>query len=392
MATPVGACGFECGVIGLANNTAHLLDAVGTYSISTTTVRSGSRSFRSNPTALTGRITTGAAWYSGDRHIGRIYVRFASLPTADTMLISQTSADDGPGVRFKNSDSKIYAAVGTTFGATGIAVTTGIWYRIDYDFNLQTAGSDFCDVQVDGTACGQATAAGTASGSNFDRIGIGSTCTADVFFDDWVVSGTAADYPLGAGYVLSYIPSADGTHNVAGANDFERSLTGVDITNGTSDAFDLVNDQPLPTTEVDFINGIGPPNSTDYVEVDYESSAEPGAPRAVEAIFIHHDAGGAGTNNFTVTLRDNDGATSANIFSGTTNVGATITAKRAHFSTIPGGGAWTLAAFNAMRSRFLVADASPDVYLDALMLEAEYASKASLVIPRSADRKVLLRR
>jgi len=107
--------------------------------------------------------------------------------------------------------------------------------------------------------------------------------------------------------------------------------------------------------------------------VAYENSVEPVAPRAVDAMGVYHDASGAGSNNFSVTLRDSIGATTADIIPpGIRNVGATISYERAHFTTIPGGGAWTTEAFNALRSRFLVSDASPDPYIDALMLEAEF--------------------
>lgn len=384
MATPVFCCGAECGAAP-SNNNNHVSSAAGNpLSVSTTVFRSGLRSWRANPTASTQQ----GSWAypsTQTRLVGRVYVRFDTLPSADCWLITTTSIGSAPGIFFKQSDSKLYAAVGATLGASGIAVTTGIFYRLDFDFNIQTAGSDTCDLKVDGTAAAQATATGLSSGETAVFWGTLSTCTADIFFDDIIFSFTSADYPLGDGYVLSYIPNADGTHNVAGANDFERSLTGTDITNATTDAYQLIDDRPLPTTAVDFINGIAPPNSTDYVEWQYEDSVENVAPRAVEAIFVTHDAGGAGTCSYTVTLRDNGGGTTANIFSGTQNVGGTITYRRAHFATIPGAGAWTLTAFNALRSRFLVADASPDPYIDAAMLEAEYPG---IVTITSAIKKV----
>ena len=369
MATPVFCCGFECGV----SLTGHLINVAG-ISFVTSPVRSGLRALRVNTTAAVASSRWNGDGTTRTRLIGRIYIRFATLPDVDTGLAWTGSlADTGPQVRFKQADSKIYAAVDTTLGATGVSVTTGIWYLIEYDFNISTGGNDVCDVRVDGVACGQATAAGMSVGQTIYRLGVANTCTADIYFDDWILSGTAADYPLGPGYIISYIPNADGSHNVAGANDFERTLTGTDITNATTDAWQLVADRPLPSTAVDFINGIAPPNSTDYVEVAFEDSVEPAAPRTVEALVVYHDAGGAGTNNFSVTLRDSNGGTTADIMAAATrNVGSVITLGRAHFTTIPGGGAWTSTAFNALRSRFLVSDASPDPYIDALMLEAEF--------------------
>ena len=341
---------------------------------STTTVRSGLRSLRCNTSASKSAAQT-ISFPAFTRLVGRFYLYFATLPSADTTVATiGNTVNTGSHIRFSQADSKIYAAVDTTLGATGVAVTTGIWYRIDFDFFIDTAGNDTSDVKVDGTACGQAAAAGFGAGLTVFNLGMRITATGDLYFDDCILSTTAADYPLGAGYILSYIPNADGSHNVAGANDFERTLTGTDIDNTTTDAYLLVDDRPLESVEGDFINGKTPFNSTDYVEIAYEDSVEAVAPRSVEAIVGYHDAGGAGTENFSVTLRDSGGGTTADIMAAAArNVGAAMSWDRAHFTTIPGGGAWTLAAFNALRSRFLVSDASPDVYLDGLMLEAEYA-------------------
>ena len=377
MVSSVFTCGFECGdnsALGI-----HWALVGGSVSIETTTVRTGLRAVRCNPSASSESIRSTGAHTSTIRHIGRVYVYFVALPSADTGLVTHGSGSAAPQVRFKQSDSKIYSAVSTTFGATGVAVTTGQWYRLDYDFNVNTAGADFCDVQVDGVACGQATAAGTSTGSASDIIGVVNTATADVIFDDVILSSTAADYPIGAGFVKSYIPNADGAHNlVGGANDFERSATSVAITNSTTDAYDLINERPLPTTEVDFINAVAPP-TTDYVEWAYEDSTEADAPRAVEAILVTHDAGSAGTCAYSVTLREHAGGTTADIFNSTQNVGATITYRRAHFATVPGtSDAWTTTKFNALRSRFTVTDASPDIYLDAAMLEAEFPEAAAV--------------
>lgn len=312
------------------------------------------------------------------RLVERFYIRFATLPSADTPLATcqDLVAPDGPCVRFQQSDSKIYAAVGSTLGATGVSVTTGQWYRIDVDFNVQTGGSDLCDVKVDGTSCGQATATGAAAGDTVLTLGVTSICTADVYYDDMLLSLTAADYPIGAGYIKSYIPDADGSHNVAGANDFERSATGTDITNATTDAFQLINDRPIKSgTLTEYINGIAPPNATDYVEWQYEDSAESVAPRAVEAILTLSDAATSGANACTITLRESGGGTSADIFTGDTNAPGAGTAvfKRAHFATVPGTAtAWDTTKFNALRSRFLVSDAAPDPWVGSAMLEAEF--------------------
>lgn len=375
MVTSVSCCGAECGAFG---GGAHFTQASGTASFSTTTIRTGARSIRSNPTA---GITTfqNQDLPSSLTHVGRCYVRFATLPDADTSIIhygSTGSPASACGVRFKVSDSSLYAAVGTTFGASGVAVTTGQWYRIDFKFVCVAAGNDTTDVQIDGTVCGQATAAGDGAATTTIKYGNLETATCDIYWDDFLWSITGGDYPLGAGYVRSYVPNADGAHNVAGANDFERSATGTDITNATTDAYTLIDDRPIKSgTIAEYINGIAPPNSTDYVEWQYEDSVESDPPRAVEAILTLSDAATAGANACTITLREHAGATSGNIFSGDTaaaSAGAAVF-KRAQFATVPGtADAWTTTKFNALRSRFLVSDAAPDPWVGSAMLEAEF--------------------
>ena len=365
MATPVFACGFECG--------GGHLTTVGTTSYSTTTVRSGLRSGRINPSAYIGKFSNSAVTGAAVR-VGRVYVYFATLPNALVHIFGFGTGGNGDfGVYFKSTDNSLYTGNGTTFSSSGISVTTGQWYLLEY---REDNTDNLLDARVNDVAIPQLSIA-IASNPSGITCGWGfGNATADLFFDDLLVSSTSADYPLGAGYVLSYIPNADGTHTTNGANDVERTLTGTDIVIATTTAYQLVDDRPLESVETDFINikvAI-----TDYVEIAYEDSVEPVAPRSVEAIVGYHDAGGAGTHNFVVTLRDNTGGTTADIMAAATrNVGATMSFGRAHFTTIPGGGAWTLGAFNALRSRINASDASPDVYIDGLMLEAEYAPLSS---------------
>jgi hypothetical protein len=312
-------------------------------------------------------------------------VRFATLPDGDCNLVDLDSSS-GPIVKFKQSDSKIYAAVGTTLGATGISVTTNVWYRIDFDFNIQTAGDDFCDAQVNGVACGQATAAGLSASATHLSLGANSNVSANIFFDDVILSHTAADYPLGGGYVLSYIPNADGTHNIAGANDFERTLTGTDILNSTTDAFELVNDRPLESAAGDFINMVVPAGANDWVECAFENSAEATAPRTVELIAAIHQAG-TGLGNMEIILVDN--GADGTIYTATGVAGATVLSyKRAHFADPPSAAtAWVLGGaingdFNNLLVRFTspaAVDANPDQYFDCIMIEAEYAEVVSVI-------------
>jgi hypothetical protein len=382
MATPVFCCGGECGRIAAAgaNNGEHLTILNGTPTIDTTTTRSGARSIRCNGTQDFVWVIGGSA----TRLVGRVYIRFTTLPSADSTLLAYDTAFAGPQIRYVNTGTEIRCRVGTTNGSTGVLVTTGIWYRIDFDFNVNTGGNDFCDAQVDGVALGQATAAGS-SAANDGRF-YGGTTSGDVYFEDCILSNTAADYPLGAGHVTSFIPNADGAHNVAGAADFKHNAAGTDITNSTTDAFDLVNDRPLkagaPDTE--FMNMIAPPNATDYVEVAFEdATGEANGPRAVEVIA---KVAQAGTGLGNMELRLNDNGSMGTIYTAT-GVAGIVNGKYvgARFTDPPSAAsAWVLGGagngdFNNVRVRFgspAAVDANPDQYLVSIMIEAEFEELA----------------
>jgi hypothetical protein len=323
--------------------------------------------------------------------VSRCYVRFATLPSANFAILGtkSTTAQVG-GAVFKQSDSKIYAGdvVTPNFGASGVSVTTGVWYRIDVKVDT-SANPWTIDVQVDGVACGQATRALAATTYNGIILGTDISVTCDMFFDDISASNTAGDYPLGAAYINHFIPTADGTHNVAGAADFRRGNTTTDITNSTTDAYLLVDDVPLDDTTPDtddHIRIVAPPNVTDYVECIYGPA--PGintptvAPITVEVI-AEFFAAGTGISDEILKLNDN--GTVDNVYNGTQVAGTTTGIyKRKHYATAPTGGAWTVVSgngnFNNIRFRYgFATDANPDKSLMCTMIEAEF----QVIIPIS---------
>lgn len=371
--TPIFCCGFECGQFIASSTNSHWQSIVGSPVFSTTTVRSGARSFRANASASTCQIQS-FSWTGSLDNVGRLYIYFATLPDADCTLVNLVRS-----IRFKSSDSKLYTWDGSSFIGSGVSVTTGVWYRIEWKYDH--TGTTF-DAQVDGVALGQISAALSIT---FLNLGVLTTCTADVFFDDVVISQTGADYPIGAGYVNHFVCTSDGTHNIAGAGDFERTLTGVDILNSTTTAYQLIDDVPLESgAGVDWQNMVAPPNATDYVECVFGPA--PGistptvGPRAVEVILGYHQAG-TGLGNMEVRMNDN-GTTDAT-YSATAVAGVTsIAYKRKQYATaIAGGGAWTVVSgngnFNDLRVRFgspAAVDANPDQYFDCIMIEAEFAT------------------
>lgn len=386
MATPVFCCGFECGVSG-----AHwTLDAAASFSTSTT--RSAARALRVNAAAAVSQVL-GPTLSSSAFFVARFYIRFATLPNVNCVLFGVTSTNEY-GLVFKQSDSKLYAGRGAaatvTFGATGATVTTGVWYRIDLKIDVSN-NPRLVDVSVDGVALGQFSV-GVASGTYtvpFAGATNNAAPTADVFFDDVIVSQTLADYPLGPGKVDTFTTTGDGAHNIAGGGDFQRGNTAVDILNATTTAWQLVDDVPLPSgavAEADCWRGVAPANAaTDYVEGLFGPA--PGistptvAPRAVEVILAHHQIA---TTVGQMVVRLNDNGTTDNVFD--TGAAAGVTTyryARKHYAAGPAG-AWVIGGggggdFTDLRVRFLAPDANPDQCLDAIMIEAEFQEIA--VIP-----------
>lgn len=377
--SPVFCCGFECGAGG---TNAHWSALTSTLTYDAVTIRSGARSLRSHPTGTAGSVTCQAA--ANDTYIIRFYIRFATLPSADTYICWAGSSGARVGVAFKNSDSKIYAATASvpSFGATGIAVTTGTWYRIDAKI-IQTSGAKSCDVQVDGAAVGQKTSTdATAAGQIL--IGVSANTSADMYFEDFVVSNTGADYPWGAGFVNHFIPTADGTHNITSAGDFKVGAAGANITNATTDSYLLIDEVPLDDTTPDtndYINfALDSGGGAEYVEhvIGPASgvSTPAAGPRAVDVIYGYH-AASTTSGNHTVKINDNGVEDTVNAFSA---AGQTTTryARKQYANAPSDSNAWGVTSgsgnFNNLKTRFgYSTDANPDQYLDCVMVEAEFA-------------------
>jgi hypothetical protein len=386
---PTFACGFECAVpAGTANVGQHwFVAAGGGGSIQTATVRTSSNALRANPSSHTSLITT-TTLGSSNIFVMRFYLRFATLPSADTLLATPLyTAAQYMGLGFKQSDSKLYAAHDTgntagagpfTFGASGVAVTTGIWYRIDLSVDVH-ANPWTCDAQIDGTAVAQDTNAVAATTNAIVLLGSSAAVSMDAFFDDFILSNTAVDYPIGAGHVNSYVPAGDGTHTATSTHVVKGTLSaptaGGNVTTGTTDSFNWVNGRPLLGGATDNTRLINQQTaaSAEYAEHTIEQDAvETTAPRAVEVVGAHRQAStSACDSHFKVV----DSGSETVVFDQTSNGVASDRFFTKQFATMPNGGAaWTLARFKALRLRFgYSSDATPDVYCRGWMIEAEFA-------------------
>lgn len=376
--TPVFCCGFECGI---AN--AHLFLGPGA-SFSTSIIRNGLRSGRTNATATTSCIFSTNNILSGTVHTWRFYIYFTSLPTQDSIL-SYTNAGIA-GVGFKVADSKIYPiydGVPFVFGSTGVSVTTGTWYLIDVRTNL-TANPWTIDVSVNGTTTTQLSVALASPGAVANiKFGAALSASGDIdhYFDDVIISQTSVDYPIGAGKVLSFVPNADGTHTCTTTTIVKGTIaapTGGGNVAGSTDTFNWVNGRPLLGGATDNTRLVNQQTnaSTLYAEVAFEDTTETSPPRAVEVITADRQAA---TTVGDMTVKLNDNGTENTILNRLAAAGViTDRFTRKHYATPPTGGAWNIAAsgngsFQNIRARFGYSpDATPDQYWRGIMIEAEF--------------------
>lgn len=357
-------CGFECGQFSAG----HPTSSNGSPAFNTSIVRSGTRSMRCDATSA--RTTVTIAIGTINPCVGRVYVYFGTLPASDTDIVGAPASVWQ--IAYKTADQKLYCwNTNAGYGASGVSVTTGRWYRLDWS---TTTTAMLAAVE------GQALGGITDTGVNTTGVSLGGS-SGDMYFDDFIGSQTSADYPIGPGYVNHFVPTSDGTHNIAGTGDFQRGNTGTDILNATTTAWQLIDDVPLPSGAVDEADNqraVAPVNATDYPECVFGPasgiSTPTFAPRAVEVILAHHQIG-TGAGSFDVQLNDN--GTTDNIISVVGAAGVTTYRyARKHYATPPTGGAWKVTSgagnFNNLRSRFRCGDANPDACLDAIMIEAEF--------------------
>ncbi len=395
MATPVFCCGFECGVNG-----GHWTLSGAGATFNTATVRSGARSLRINTTGSVASAQTTLA-SATNRFIIRFYVRFTSFYnpgfTSYTSLLTIGSpATQSPGLYVSDTGLvELYGNNGSG-GSTPIQISTGQWYRIDLDINIGST-TYVMDGKIDGVAFTQFSESGKINTTS-SAIIIGDpsfNTTWDFNVDDFLVSTTAADYPLGAGYVNHFIPTSDGTHTAAGTTTVKGTLAaptgGGAITAATTDAFNWVNGVPLLGGASDNTRLINAQTaaSTTYVEVKFGPasgiSTPTAGPRAVQVITADREASTA-TCNFITKLNDN-GTESDVVNRGTVAGVTTDRYATKQFATAPTGGAWNAnssgaAAFNNIKARFgYSSDATPDVYWRGIMVEAEFEELVAPPLP-----------
>lgn len=305
--------------------------------------------------------------------VGRVYTYFeTSLPTADCNIVRGIIGTD-PGVTFKASDGKIYASTGSSLGATGVAVSPGQWYRIDYKFDT-SANTFTADAKVDGVACGQKTVASAASFMTSIRIGFnifGTTANGTMYMTDHAVSQTVGDYPIGPGAGIALYPNADGAHVFDTAGDFKYENT-TNVGTGATDTFSHVN-SVLDTTIGNFIS-VNAASNTEYLEWAFTDLPSITSINGIHVSLASHSSSTAANKQ---TLQLNDNGTLSDVCTDLDQSQTTICYHSKQYTTAPStGGAWTKALADGLLARwnssYGTVGESPIPFIDGVCLEVDY--------------------
>ena len=328
----------------------------GTTSISTAVKRSGAASLRCNPTAGTGFVSHTYRAASTVRTFFRAYVRFDTLPSADCALLANSDLSSNfPSIWYKASGTCFQGKDGTPMfvGSTSGAITTGVWYRLELDFN--DASGDLMNIYIDGTQICTNVNGGDLGGSGAIRFGIISpSVTADAYFDDVAVNDSIGSVQTGlpgAGSIVHLYPNA--------AGDANGWATAVGGTAGAANNFTRVAEvSPDDITTYNQTTVTGTTTIDDFNVTD-AATAGIGAGDTITLVQVGHRHGSSATTTASVVTRLKGQAAGTLLESASLPVN--INGWRTHANAVPkthritayvnpqGSVAWTVSAINSMQ-------------------------------------------
>lgn len=244
--------------------------------ISTGTVRSGTYSLKisslTSGLAQNIRMQFATAGSGGDGpYFGRQFLNIETLPTAENRIISCRDSSAGSDKIAITLDSggllRVYNSAGTQIGSASSALSTGVWYQIEWKVDRTPAGgSQVLEAKLNGSVFATSSSQTiTTNAGDLVRLGgnlQGEGQTQGVwYFDDVAINdGTGSfqnSYP-GNGKIIHLKPNAAGD-----ANGFATQVGG---TAGSSNNFTRVNE--IPPNDVTSYNASATLNVEDLFNCD----------------------------------------------------------------------------------------------------------------------------
>jgi hypothetical protein len=367
------------GVSNLPNYTGGgIYDRSGDVTVVSSPVRSGNYALRVHPTATTRgtaivRDPNGVRL--GPEVVVRYSVRFDVLPAADaTVAVINPSGCSPCGAHnklylFYRAGTQTWQMGYSLAEAVGSApAVAGTWHSFDVHSN-PVSNTRWAEWRADGVAQPDV-------GPYADPPGGWSTPTVQfgipfadastdytAYYDDIMVSSTAADYPLGDTKVAALLPNAMGTHN--GPTSFQNN----DSTAINATTWQRLDEIPMNVT-TDYVKQITS-SGGGYVAIEFEDTTET-CIRGGSIVAAVHAANTQGnnaalnsvTNGFNYTLYAGDWSEITLRY---------IQRPVSQNQFTPGTGPWTQAVINGITARFgMSTDVNPVPYIDAVLLEYAY--------------------
>lgn len=381
MTTPVWLTGFNHGITVLNNSGQGLFASIsgtGMSVVSTTKRRTGGRALRVHHTSSAGSYAGMQVGTSITRRVSRLYFWVDTLPSVKTQIVRQGLVSGVNMDLWVDTNGALSLQLGTTTqNWSGGNISTGTVYRFDYDMNV-AANPLLCDWKINGTTQTQLSYAAAADAVSTQYWGAITSCTIDAYFTDILWSNTAADYPIGEGYVIGLRPTGDGTHN--NTTNVLEDYNGNDIDGVNYFAYAQLDDDPWTDSITSDLIRCNVAGASNYLEITF-SGAPAGTVQGVIGL-LQYASAGTQANNGACQVRNSEG-TATTIWGSPSSPadyseGAYFTKKA--IATAPSGG-WNQTEVNAIRVRLgYSADATPDPYWIAIMLEVAYADTGVTVL------------
>jgi len=385
MATPVWLTGFEHGVLsssggGLFNAVAGTVDT--NIAIDSSTKRSGSYSLRCYPGSST--ACNVAKTVSTNLLVGRYYVRFSSLPTADVTLSRgiHGTGSCNLGYSYNSGNPRFYAthtSGSAQYTAAG-SVSAGVWYRLDFRADV-SGTTHYLDWQVDGAAQTQATR-GSASAQTIGTfaIGIAMAGVADLNIDDVIIGYTTGDYPFGAGSIVGLSPDVDGSHDPDPVEKIYED--GDNLISGSYPAYSELSQVPLSST-TGYIKQTSA-DTGDFVQVAFADTTK-STINGVSAILAYMSSAASPANQGATIIMSS--ATQTDVYGNPTTRADMGESSMFYKSAIvtPGSSPWTQSQVNNLYCNMGYSnDVAPVPYWENLMLEVDGPDATGATVAISA--------
>lgn len=381
-------CGAECGIItaGASTGFRHWYGSSGSPAISTTTVRSGSKSYQFDAAATTPYLTYTLP-ASQSVVYGRLYVRLTNATPASNILVFHASGA-GYNLDLRLSTGGVLQMTVNNGTATqnGPTLSNDTWYGVEFEMD-GSANPAVVRWRTWASGSGwtsQTNVSHAIAATTFSNISVGifsgPTSGTSLFIDDLIIgSGTTTgdDYSTSTskgGSVLRYRPTSDGAHSSFTTGDFQYNGS-VNIANTATDVYTYVDDDDQSSMS-DYISqtvaGAGK-----YVRLAFANESTETDCRAV-MVLMNANSAGAGANETHLRVSD-DGASWTNIWGDWSTTGLDVAYNTSFanwinvLTTKPTGGAWTQSAVNSLEAQWGNSDdVAPAPLLHSLSLEVAW--------------------